>query len=506
MDQKNDESQLPLEQLRKLRIEKLQKIKAKGIDPYPSDSSRDTDILKITENFSEYENKTVTVAGRVVSKRDHGKVLFYDLKDMTGQVQIYVRSDFATDTNPNNSELSFADLQLIDPSDFIEVEGIVVKTQRGEVSVQAQKIRVLVKSLRALPENLTDKEFRLRRRYVDTNVNRDVYERFLRRAKFWEAHRVFFKQNGFIEMNIPVLENIPGGADAKPFLTHMDAIDQDFYLRISQELFLKRLIGAGYEKVYEIGPRFRNEGLSDEHLPEHMAMEFYWAYANWNDGMQFIEKLFDYVISQVYPGKKIFRIRGFDVDFSNGWQKLDFGKVMNEKFGFDIYDPTLKQVENALKQNNIEINFDLNIARGVDYLWKHIRKDIVGPAFLINHPKYLSPLQKPSKDNPMIVERFQPIIAGSELGNGWSELNDPIEQFERFAEQQKLRDEGDEEAQWMDIDYVEMLEYGMPPTFGWGHSERVFWFLEDVPAREGVPFPQLKHELDPISKKIYGIK
>jgi len=332
-----------------------------------------------------------------------------------------------------------------------------------------------------------------------------VLERFIRRAKFWEAHREFFVKNKFFEINIPVLEAVTGGADAKPFITHMDALDTDFYLRISQELYLKRLIGGGYEKVYEIGPRFRNEGLSDEHLPEHIGMEFYWAYADWREGMKFVEDLFSYVIKKVYKNKTEFSIRGFDVDFGKGWKVLDFSDIMKEQYGVDVYSGKLSELESLLKKDNLEVPYPMSRARAVDILWKAIRGTIAGPVFLINHPIFLSPLPKPYENNPNIAERFQPIIAGSELGNGWSELNNPLDQYARFKEQQDLRDKGDSEAQMMDIDYVEMLEYGMPPTFGYGHSERVFWFLENVSAREGVPFPQLKHEIDDTTRKIYGI-
>ncbi|MDQ7021259.1 MAG: DUF2000 family protein [Candidatus Dojkabacteria bacterium] len=241
-------------------------------------------------------------------------------------------------------------------------------------------------------------------------------------------------------------------------------------------------------------------------MSEHIAMEFYWAYANWEDGMKFVQDMFNYVIDKTYNGQKKFSIRGFDVEFGNEWERIDFNEILNKHFDIgNVYEVDLETVIKLLTENNIE--FDpktINIPRGVDSLWKQIRKTIAGPAFLVNHPKYLSPLQKPSKENPNIVERCQPIIAGSELGNGWSELNDPVEQYERFVEQQEMRDAGDDEAQWLDIDYVEMLEYGMPPTFGWGHSERVFWFLEDVTAKEGVPFPAMKFHVDELTKKIYS--
>ena len=504
----DDSIQQPLQQLRQIRIEKLKKLRDLGIDPYPSNANRTHTVKDIIDKYGELENEAVTVVGRLMSFRKHGALVFSDLQDASGKIQLYIKQENLDKLDKLKQTLGFAELSLLDIGDFVEATGKVVKTKRGETSVEVTELKILVKVLRPIPtkEGLQDREIRMRRRYLDTNVNRGVFERFIRRTKFWEAHREFFKQNGFLEMNIPVLEHTPGGADATPFITHMDSIKEDFYLRISQELYLKRLIGGGYEKVYEIGPRFRNEGLSDEHLPEHIAMEFYWAYADWKKGMEFVKNLFNHVIQQVYPSKSLFNIRGFDVDFSKGWEILDFGEVMSKAYGIDVYNISLKELEGLLEKYKIEKDFALNIPRGVDNLWKRVRKDIAGPAFLINHPKYLSPLQKPSIENPNIVERFQPIIAGSELGNGWSELNDPIDQFNRFNEQQKLRDQGDDEAQMMDVDFVEMLEYGMPPTFGYGHSERLFWFLEDVSAREGVPFPQLRHELEESTKQIYNIK
>ena len=499
-----------LRELRDVRIGKLDKLKSLGIDPYPAKSYKSINNIEIENEFSKLEGKKVIAAGRIIAFRKHGKLAFMDIKDATGKVQLYIKEENLNSADRSKSELNFSNLDLLDTADFVEASGLVVKTQSGQISVEAVTLRILVKALRPLPDKwdgLKDKEVRLRRRYLDTNINEEVFQRFLRRSKFWEAHRDFFKQKGFVEINIPVLEHVPGGGDANPFITHMDAIDQDFYLRISQELYLKRLIGGGYEKVYEIGPRVRNEGLSDEHLPEHIAMEFYWAYANWRDGMKMIKELYNHIINSVYEGKKIFTIRGVTVDFSKEWEEIDFGNLIENKYGFNVYDTNVKELESVFEKNNLKLNKQSahNVSRMVDILWKHVRKSIIGPAFVINHPKYLSPLQKPSLANPKIVERFQPIIAGSELGNGWSEVNDALDQYARFLEQQKMRDAGDKEAQFLDIDYVEMLEYGMPPTFGYGHSERVFWFLEDVTAREGVPFPQLKHEFDEVTKEIYGI-
>lgn len=497
-----------LSELRNVRLDKLQRLKELGVDPYPATSHRTHANSVFHDKFSEFENKDVVAAGRITSIRTHGGLAFIDIKDASSKIQLYIKEQNLQNPNYKNSEIGFNDLGLLDTGDFVEGMGTLTKTQRGEISVEVTTVRLLTKAIRPLPnswDGLKDKETRLRRRYVDTNINDEVFQRFIRRAKFWEAHREFFKQRGFLEMNIPVLETTPGGADANPFVTHMDVLDQDFYLRISQELYLKRLIGGGYEKVYEIGPRFRNEGLSDEHLPEHMAMEFYWAYADWKEGMKFVIDMFRYVSQQVYGTQK-FSMRGHEVNLEKEWKMIDYAEIIKKTYDIDIFNTSLKQVKDILDKEHIKLPKDTNLNRAIDYLWKQVRKTIVGPAMIIKEPKFLSPLAKADYDNPVLALRFHPIIAGSELGNGFSELNDPLDQFQRFKEQQEMRNSGDAEAQFMDIDFVEMLEYGMPPTLGYGHSERVFWFLEDVPAREGVPFPQLRHELDETTKEIYGIK
>lgn len=493
---------------RQQRLAKLNELVGLGINPYPAKSKKTHPNAKVTGDFANLEGKEVTLSGRIMTWREHGSVRFADLQDASGQIQLYFKVDEFGKLDTDNQTLGWEQLNLIDVGDFIEATGIVTKTQRGEISLLTTSLKILVKTIRPLPtkgEGLKDKEERFRRRYVDMAVNPEVRHFMERRAAFWQAHRDFFNKKGFHEVNIPILEHIPGGGDAVPFMTHMNAIDEDFYLRISHELPLKRLVGAGFEKVYDIGARFRNEGLSDEHLPEHVAMEFYWAYADWQDGMEFVKEMYDFIIRSVYGEKRKFNIRGFEVNFDKGWEIMDFAEIMEENFGIkNFYDPDLEQLKKLLEEN--DINYDpetINVPRAVDSLWKKLRKTVAGPAFLINHPKYLSPLQKPSLTNPLMVERMQPIIAGSELGNGWSEVNDPIDQYNRFVEQQEMRKAGDDEAQWLDIDYVEMLEYGMAPTFGWGHSERLFWFLEDVTAREGVPFPQLKFHISDTTKEIY---
>ncbi|TWP08790.1 lysine--tRNA ligase, partial [TM7 phylum sp. oral taxon 351] len=399
--------------------------------------------------------------------------------------------------------LGMKQLKLLDTGDFIEAKGVMTTTQTGEKSVGVRELRLLTKSLRPMPEKLENKEERLRRRYVDMNVNPEVRERFVRRSKFWQATRDYLNNHGFIEINVPVLEHTTGGADANPFVTHMDALgDQQFYLRISHELPLKRLIGAGFEKVYDLGPRFRNENYSDEHLPEHIAMEWYAAYWDWKQGMRFMESMYKDVLQKTF-GTLQFQLGKFNVDMSGEWEVWDYAEVIRKHYGIDVYNTTIEEVASKLKEYNLEVEKTDSIPRSIDKLWKNIRKDVAGPVWLVNTPKFISPLSKTNPENPETVERFQPVIAGSELGNGFSELNDPIDQLNRFLEQQQMRDAGDEEAMMLDIDYVEMLEYGMPPACGWGYSERVFWIFEGVTAREGVPFPQLKSEIDETTRAIY---
>ena len=493
-----------LKELREERLKKLEELRKNGINPYPAKANRTHKNKQIIDEFSKLQNEEVSVVGRIITIRNMGKIAFIVIKDNSATLQLFLKDNIQK-PDAKDSQIGLEQLHLLDSGDFVQASGKVIKTKTGEISVDVSKLRILCKSLRAIPtswDGFSNKEERLRRRYIDTNVNKDVYERYLRRSKFWDANRAFMNKNGFSEVNIPVLEHTTGGADAKPFKTHMDAIDQDFYLRISHELPLKRLIGGGYEKVYDIGPRFRNENYTEEHLPEHVAMEWYWAYADWKDGMKFMSDMFKFVLNEVYGTLK-FKIKNFDVDLNKPWKELDYSNVIKEKYNIDVFNCSINEVKNALKTNKLEVEKTESKARGIDKLWKNIRKDITGPVWLVNTPLFISPLAKQNIENLNTVQRFQPIIAGSELGNGFTELNDPVEQLERFVEQQKMRDEGDEEAQMLDIDFVEMLEYGMPPTCGWGHSERVFWMFEGVTAREGVPFPQLRAEVDSVTKGIY---
>lgn len=492
-----------LQDYRNERLRKLAELKELGFNAYPSDSHRTHVVADVTGKFDELENQHVVVTGRILGLRKFGKLAFIVLSDQSGQVQLFLHGPDVDETDPSLGLVGMKHINLLDTGDFVEASGTVTKTKTGEISVGVKSLRLLTKALRPMPTELTNKEERFRRRYVDMNVNPEVRERFVRRSKFWQATRDFLNQNGFTEVNIPVLEHTTGGADANPFVTHMDALsDTPFYLRISHELPLKRLLGGGFERVYDLGPRFRNENYSDEHLPEHIAMEWYAAYWNWQDGMKFMEEMYKFVLKETF-GTLTFKLGKFDIDLSKEWEKWDYAQVIQDRYGVDPYNCSIDQVKKALKDNGLEVEKTENLARGIDKLWKNIRKDVAGPVWLINTPKFISPLSKSSTDNDETVERFQTVMAGSELGNGFSELNDPIDQLNRFVEQQNMRDAGDDEAMMLDIDYVEMLEYGMPPACGWGYSERVFWIFEGVTAREGVPFPQLRHEIDETTKDLY---
>lgn len=495
-----------LKELRDERLRKLDELKKLGVNPYPADSHRTHQIELITKDFAKLENETVTIVGRIKSIRKFGKLAFVVIKDASGEVQLFWRYDEDAKVDPTNSELGQKQLSLLDAGDFVEATGPVIKTQTGEISVDVKTLRLLTKSLRPMPtdqDGFTNKEERLRRRYIDMNVNKDVHERFIRRSKFWQATRDFMNKEGFIEINTPVLEHTTGGADANPFVTHMDALDEDFYLRISHELPLKRLIGAGYEKVYDLGPRFRNENYSDEHLPEHVAFESYAAYQDYHDGMELYERMMKEVALKTWGTLQFKDVHGFDVDLEPKWPVVKYADIMKEKYNVDVFNPDFAQLKKILADKKVKLDGEVSVGRAMDHVWKLIRKESAGPFWLIHEPLEISPLAKQDPEDPRVTQRFHPVIAGTELGNGYSELNDPIDQLGRFLEQQKLRDEGDDEAQMLDIDFVEMLEYGMPPTCGWGHSERFFWYFEGVTAREGVPFPQLRSEVDGVTKSIY---
>jgi lysyl-tRNA synthetase class 2 len=498
-----------LKDFRDERLRKLEDLKELGFNPYPADSHRTHDAGTIIGEFEQLENQTVTVAGRITAIRKFGKLAFIVVKDFSGSVQLYLNeADVEARDIPSN-RLGIEDLPLLDTGDFIEAVGSVGKSKTGEVSVFVKQLRLLTKTLRPMPsaqEGFTNKEERMRRRYVDMNVNQEVRDRFVRRSKFWQATRDFMISKDFIEISNSVLEATAGGADANPFVTHMDALDQDFYLRISQELPLKRLLVAGFEKNFEIGPRFRNENYSDEHLPEHNAMEWYWAYADWEMGMALTEEMIRYIADTTWGTRQFTLSDGKQVDFGNDgehFEKISFVEILKSQYGIDVFDSTMEAIQAKLKEEKLEVEKTDNRNRSLDKLWKKYRKTIAGPVFLIDMPVFMQPLAKTNPKDTRLTEQFNLVFGGSEMCKAFSELNDPIDQLNRFLEQQDMRDAGDDEAQMLDIDFVEALEYGMPPACGLGFSERIFWSLEGVSAREGVPFPHLKTEIDETTKSIY---
>lgn len=499
-----------MKEYREERIKKLEKLRALGYDPYPSRAKRTYMTSDILANFDTLEGKTETVFGRIKSIRKFGKIAFIVIRDFSGTLQLYLQSQTIENSNPEKGIIGIEEIGLLDTGDFVEATGEVTKTKTGEISLAPTELRLITKSLRPMPldhESFTDKEERLRRRYVDMNVNLDVRDRFVRRSMFWQAARDFLNENEFIELSNNVLEATAGGADANPFVTHMDALNQDFYLRISQELPLKRMLVAGFEKVYEIGPRFRNENYSDEHLPEHNAMEWYWASADWEMGMEFTEKMIRYVVDKTWGTRKFTLSDGKKVDFGKDgehFERISFLDVLKDQYGIDVFNSPMEDIQNKLKEEKLEVEKIDNRSRSLDKLWKKYRKTIAGPIFLIDTPVFMQPLAKTNTKDTRLTEQFNLVFGGSEMCKAFSELNDPIDQLNRFTEQQNFRDAGDDEAQMLDIDFVEALEYGMPPACGLGYSERIFWSLEGVSAREGVPFPQLKFEVDETTKDIYS--
>lgn len=493
---------------RQIRLEKVAKLRKLGINPYPAQSRKDYPNSEITDNFDNYQGKTVSLTGRLMAIRDQGQLWFGDLVDQSGRIQIFARKDGLQKTDVTKQNLGVELLDLLDIGDFVQIEGKIDKTSRGEISILPGSIKLLTKTLRPLPEKwsgLKDTEIIFRRRYLDLATNPERKSLFIRKANFWALCRKFMQDNGFIEVETPVLELVTGGADAKPFTTHHNALDQDFYLRISTELYQKRLIGGGFEKIYTLGPNFRNEGIDDEHLQEYYSLEWYWAYADYQNNIDLTEQLYKLIAQEIY-GKTKFTKGKHEFDFAGKWPRIGYAQAIKDRFDVNIFSDSEKEIIAKLKELRVDTTGLTNIARIVDNLWKIVRQEISGPCFIVDEPKFTSPLAKSKSEDDKLTERFHIIIAGSELGNGYSELNDPVDQLERFKEQQDNRDAGDEESQMLDIDFVEMLEQGMPPTSGFGMSERLFWFMENITAREGTLFPQMRYELEDDTKKIYGIK
>ncbi|MBU6426824.1 lysine--tRNA ligase [Patescibacteria group bacterium] len=479
-----------IDELKQTRLNKLESLIKSGMNPYPVSVPRDFSLEEAQNKFKEYEKsqKQVSLAGRIMAIRGQGAILFFVLDDGTAKFQAVAKKDAI---EPKLFKLI---TDTVDIGDIVSVTGILFTTQKGEESLLIADWKMAAKSLLPLPEKwhgLQDPDEKLRKRYLDFIMAPEKRELFYKKAKFWQLTRKFMEDRGFIEVETPTLETTTGGAEARPFITHHNDYDLDVYLRISVgELWQKRLMAAGFPKTFEIGRVYRNEGSSPEHVQEFTNMEYYWSYADYEDGMNLTVELYRHLAKEVFGTTK-FDSRGHSFDLSEEWQKIDYGEEVKKQTSVDINMATDEELLD--KVNELKIDYDgNNRERLIDTLWKYCRKNIAGPAFLINHPILVAPLAKSVPGKSGTVQMFQPIIAGSEIGRGYSELNDPIDQKKRFEEQLKLFDAGDKEAMMPDWEFVEMLEHAMPPTCGFGFGERLFSVLAGQPLRETQLFPLVR--------------
>ena len=475
------------------RKNKLEDIKKSGIDPYPSSITRTHTNQQALDGFDDLQGQTISLVGRIRSWRDMGKIVFAHIEDGSGKIQVLFKEG-------ETENFDFL-IGHFDMGDFIEVTGTIFKTKTGEKTLQATSYKLLAKSLRPLPSEhfgLSDEETKLRKRYLDILTNPEAKEIFIKKNKFWSSFRKFLVDRGFLELEMPALEAVPGGAEAEPFITHHNALDRDFYLRISLELPLKKMLVAGYEKVFEIGRIFRNEGISSEHLQDYTQMEFYWAYGDFEKLMDLVQEMYQYVIQETFGTLQIPSFQGNIIDWSGNWPRLDYFELFQKHTDIDLNNTDEKELKAYADKHKVKYEKFAGKGRLIDLIFKktiRILPQVASqPAFLINQPIELEPLAKRDPKNPLAVQRFQILACGSELGKGFGELNDPIDQRSRFDDQMKLRDAGDNEAQMIDEDYVEAMEYGMPPAAGFGISERLFSVLMDKSIRETVVFPPMKSE------------
>ena len=481
-----------IDEIRNVRIKKLELLRSKGINPYPADSKREISLKKAIEDFDQLEKKKEIkwIGGRIMSIRGQGAIVFITLNDGTASFQGLLKKDIL-----GGDKLDFFNA-VSDIGDFIEIQGNFFETKRGEKTLEGKDWRMLSKSLRPLPEKwhgLVDVEERFRKRYLDILMNPEIKKIFEKKAKFWDVTRNFLKKENFLEVETPTLEITTGGAEARPFKTHHNDFDINVYMRISVgELWQKRLLAAGFPRVFEIGRVYRNEGSSPEHAQEFTGMEFYAGYMDYRKGMEFTEKMIKEVIFETF-GTLVFETHGHKIDLAFPWERITYVDTIRKILKIDVLSVTEKEMMQKLDELKIKYE-GANKERLTDSLWKYCRKQIIGPAWLIDAPKIVSPLSKAKPENPLLTERVQLILAGAEMTNGFSELNDPIDQKERFEIQKKLIEAGDEEAMMPDDEFVEMLEHGMPPAFGFAYGERLFAFLVDKPLRETQLFPLMRPE------------
>ncbi len=490
-------------QLVKVRKEKLQQLYDSGVNPYPYSFERSHQSAEVVKQFEELEGKDVAVSGRIMAVRKMGKASFCHIQDMQGRIQLYIARDVV-------GVESYTLFKSLDIGDFIGVKGTVKKTKTGEVSVFASSLELLSKSIRPLPiakekiedgkkiiyDQFSDKELRYRQRYVDLVVNPDVKDVFVKRSQIITAMRHFLNKHDFLEVETPVLQPIYGGAAARPFKTHHNTLDMTLYLRIANELYLKRLIVGGFDRVYEFAKDFRNEGIDRFHNPEFTQVELYVAYKDYNWMMAFVEQMFNHIAMEVHGTPKI-EFAGHEIDLTPPWPRLPILEAIEKYTGKDVSSLDESELRKIADELNVEISPDMGAAKIVDEIFgEYVEPKLIQPTFIIDHPVEMSPLAKKHRSKPGLVERFEPIIGGKEIGNSFSELNDPIDQRRRFEDQMKLRDRGDEEAQVLDEDFLRAIEYGMPPTAGLGIGiDRLTMLMTNQSSiRDVLFFPQMRPE------------
>jgi len=482
-----------LNELLQIRRDKLAKLQEMGKDPYKIEKYERTHFSEqINTDFENFEGKEVSVAGRIMARRDMGKAAFIDIQDSKGRIQSYVRKDAI-------GEKAFEEFKLYDIGDIIGLKGTVFKTKKDEISIRATEVQLLSKSLQILPEKwhgLKDQEIRYRQRYVDLIVNPEVKQKFLMRSKIIKAMKNYFDNEGFLEVETPVLSTIAGGASAKPFVTHHNTLDIDMYMRIANELYLKRLIVGGFDRVYEMGKMFRNEGMSVKHNPEYTAVELYAAYEDYNYMMELTENVIAHCCEAVH-GTTTVAYQGREIDFKPPWTRVSMHDLVEKKTGVDFYALSSDEEARNVAKNQLKLEVESHHTKGqlVNLAFEEFcESDLMQPTFVLHHPVEVSPLAKRNPDNPAITNRFEAFANGWELANAFSELNDPIDQKERFVEQLRQKELGDDEAQMMDEDFVNALEIGLPPTGGLGIGvDRLIMLLTDSTSiREVLLFPTMK--------------
>ncbi len=490
-----------------IRRQALEQLRSLGIEPYPAQEFKCTHFsTEIVDNFDSLEGKEVVLAGRLMSRRIMGKASFAELKDSKGRIQIYVsRDDISTDAESTMYNTVFK--KLLDIGDFIGIRGEVFKTQVGEISVHARELFVLSKALRPLPivktdaeghvhDAFADPEQRYRRRYVDLIVNDQVKDTFVKRTQITNAIRNFFNEREYLEVETPILQPIPGGASARPFITHHNALDIPLYLRIANELYLKRLIVGGFEGVYEFSKDFRNEGMDKTHNPEFTVMELYVAYKDYFWMMDTTEKLLETVAMQVHKTTAL-KVGERTIDFKAPYPRVPILEAIEIHTGFDLSGKNENEIREIARKLHLEVDDTMGKGKLIDEIFgEKCEHHYVQPTFIIDYPKEMSPLTKAHRDNPELTERFELMVNGKELANCYSELNDPIEQKLRFEEQLRLSEKGDDEAMYIDQDFIRALEYGMPPTsgIGIGIDRLVMLMTNNSSIQEVLFFPQMRPE------------